>query len=300
VSQQGRRVAVDDSGSSTHDREASTVTAGALVLARDVVRVDGPDAVSYLQGQLSQDIDALAVGGSAFSLVLQPQGKVDAFLRVTRTADDEVVLDVDAGWGEAVMARLRRFKLRVAAELSIVEWPVVAVRGIGPPDVGSAPDVWTVEPETPGAIGYDLVGPGARVPDGIEPLDVDRYEELRIRAGVPRMGSELDESTIPATAGIVERTVSFTKGCYTGQELVARIDSRGDRVPNRLRGLRLDAPVPPGATLHQGERAIGRVTSSVSSVALAYVRREVETPAEATARWDAGEVGVRIEPLPLT
>jgi tRNA-modifying protein YgfZ len=300
VPQQGGGAAVDDPGSPTHDREASTVTAGALVLARDVLRVEGPDAVSYLQGQLSQDVDAIAVGGSAFSLLLQPQGKVDALLRVTRTADDEVVLDVDAGWGEAVLARLRRFKLRVALELSMVDWPVVAVRGVAPSDDGPSGDAWAVEPETPGAIGYDLVGPGAAVPDGVELLDVDRYEELRIRAGVPRMGSELDESTIPATAGIVERTVSFTKGCYTGQELVARIDSRGDRVPNRLRGLRLDAAVPPGATLHQGERTIGRVTSSVARVALAYVRREVEPPAEATARWDAGEVGVRIEPLPLT
>src|SRR5688572_32070787 len=95
------------------DDEALRHGAGAVWLPRDVLRVGGPDAVSFLQGQVSQDVLALDVGGSAWSFLLQPQGKVDALVRLTRTAEDEVVADVDAGYGDAVAARLNRFKLRV-------------------------------------------------------------------------------------------------------------------------------------------------------------------------------------------
>ena len=259
----------------------------AALLDRDVVLASGPDAVTFLQGQLSQDVAALEVGQSAFSLLLQPQGKVDAWLRVTRTAEDAFALDVDAGWGEHVRSRLQRFLLRVQVELEPVEWAVVAVLdGEAPVPEGA----WKVTPELPGR-GFDLLGPGVGLPEGAEAAT--DYEARRIRAGVPRMGAELDESTIPAAAGIVDRSVSFTKGCYTGQELVARIDSRGDRVPTKLR--RITGAVPVGATLHDGEREVGRVTSASPGVALGYVRREIEPPAEVVARWDGGEAPVRIE-----
>jgi folate-binding protein YgfZ len=261
----------------------------AAVLARDVVLVRGADAASFLQGQLSQDVDALDVGGSAFSLLLQPQGKVDAFLRVTRIDDDGYALDVDAGWGEHVRARLQRFLLRVKVDLEPVDWPVIAVvDGVA----AVAPDSWRVPPEL-GGDGYDELGPGARVPDGAVLLDEVAYEALRVRAGVPRMGAELDESTIPASSGVVERTVSFTKGCYTGQELVARIDSRGDKVPTKLR--RVTGAVAVGALLFDGDREVGRVTSASGDAALAYVRRDVEPPASLSARWDGGAAEVRIE-----
>jgi folate-binding protein YgfZ len=249
---------------------------------RDVVLVRGPDAATYLQGQLSQDVAGLDVGASAFSLLLQPQGKVDAWLRVTRTAEDEFALDVDAGWGEHVVARLQRFLLRTKVELEQVDWPVTAVVD-GDAEVPAG--AWKVVPEL--GEGFDVLH--ARL-DG-DPVD---YDDLRIRAGVPRMGKELDESTIPAAAGIVDRSVSFTKGCYTGQELVARIDARGDRVPTKLR--RITGDVPEGATLHLDDREVGRVTSATGGVALAYVRREVEPPADVVARWDGGETTVRIEP----
>ena len=254
----------------------------AAVLERDVVLVRGADAATFLQGQLSQDVAGLDVGGSAFSLLLQPQGKVDAWLRVTRVAEDAFALDVDAGWGEHVVARLKRFLLRVKVELEPVDWPVTAVVD-GTLEVPA--DAWKVVSEL-GGEGFDVLN--AALPDG----EVD-YEDLRIRAGVPRMGRELDESTIPASAGIVDRSVSFTKGCYTGQELVARIDSRGDKVPTKLRRLSGDAPA--GATLHVGDREVGRITSASAGAALAYVRREVEPPVDATARWDGGETTVRIE-----
>ena len=281
---------------------------GAFVLPRDVVRVSGPDAVSFLQGQLSQDVASTDVGGSALSFLLAPQGKVDAFLRLTRTADDEVVLDTDAGWGPAVVARLERFKLRVRCQLDALAWRCVAVRG----DDSSAlaapgPGEWRVLPETPGVPGFDLLGPDVHLPEGAVAVSADAYEALRIEAGVPRMGTELDESTIPAATGLVERSVSFTKGCYTGQELVARIDARGGNVPRRLRGVVVSSNVlpPPGAVVAAGDKEVGALTSVAESlerrapVALAYVQRSVEPPAEVVVRWQGGEAPATVEALPL-
>ena len=225
---------------------------GVVDLPRDFVRVAGPDAMKFLQGQLSQQID-VPVGTSGWTLLLQPQGKVVAFLRFTRTGAEEYVLDTDGGWAPAVVERLNRFKLRVKADIEVLEgWKCLAVRGPGAheavPD-GGLPADW------PGLPGVDLVGLAADVvaPAGVPVVSVDDYERARIEAGVPVMGHELDESTIPAEAGIVDRSVSFTKGCYTGQELVARIDSRGGNVPRRLRGVVVGDghSVPPvGAVVH--------------------------------------------------
>lgn len=277
-------------------------------LPRDFVRAAGPDAVSFLQGQLSQDVAGVAVGGSAFSLLLQPQGKVEAFLRLTRTAEDEVVLDTDAGWGEAVLARLDRFKLRVRCQLEPLDWRCIAVRGSGTIDVSTpSGGTWRVLAETPGVPGFDLFGPDPAVPDGALLVGADAYDALRIEAGVPRMGAELDDTTIPAATGLVERSVSFTKGCYTGQELVARIDSRGGKVPRRLRGVVVAADIvpPTGAVVVVEGKDAGVLTSVAESltrrapVALAYVRRDVDPPTDAVLRWDGGEVAARVEALPL-
>ena len=237
------------------------------VAQRDVLLVSGPDAESFLQGQLSQDITALAPTQSAWSFVLQPQGKVDALVRVTRTKDDGWLLDVDGGYGEAVAARLNRFKLRVKVEIEPVSWDEVA----------------------------DRIGPALAVPAGAD------EERFRIEMGWPRMGAELTDKTIPAETGIVDRTVSFTKGCFTGQELVARIDSRGGNVPRHLRGIRLEsAGAPVGADLVVDGKLVGALTSVAEDVALAYVGRDVEPPVDATVRWDGGEAAARVEPLPLT
>lgn len=234
---------------------------------RDFVRVSGPDAQSFLQGQLSQDVDALAVGGSATSFLLQPQGKVDAYLGVTKHDDDVFVLDVDPGYGDAVIARLSRFKLRVKADIEPLDgWRCLV---------------------SAGADGSLAVRVGPDLPDGDG--DLASYEVARIRAGEPRMGAEIDERTIPASLGVVDRAVSFTKGCYTGQELVARIDSRGGSAPTKLVGVRGATEV--GATVVIDGRELGRVTSAAGEVALAFVKREVVLPA-------ASSVGT-LEALPL-
>lgn len=275
---------------------------------RDFVRVAGPDAVTFLQGQLSQQVD-VPVGTSAWSLLLHPQGKVVALLRFTRAGDQEYVLDTDGGWGPAVVERLNRFKLRVKADIEALDgWRCIAVRG---PDShlvapGGLPADW------PGLPGADLAGPAAEVepPPGLAEGSAEDIEAARIEAGVPVMGRELDESVIPAEAGVVDRTVSFTKGCYTGQELVARIDSRGGNVPRRLRGVVVGGdpaadPPPVGATVHAGDKEVGALTSVARSprlgapVALAYVRRAVEPPADVELRWDGGTAPARVVALPV-
>ena len=261
-----------------------------LALDRDVLRVAGPDAMGYLQGQVSQDVEALAAGASAWSLVLQPQGRIDAWVRITRVAEDEAVLDVDSGFGPALAARLAHFKLRVKVDIDPLPWRCLAVRGPAAAPGLPGPDDLIAAAPWPLVGGWDRLGPDPAAPAGIAPVDAGAFEVRRIEAGLPRMGAELTDRTIPAEAGIVEVSVSFTKGCYTGQELVARIDSRGGHVPRRLRGLRfpLGAAVPaPGSEVEVDGRPVGTVTSAALHpaghvVALAYVARAVVPPATGT------------------
>jgi tRNA-modifying protein YgfZ len=238
--------------------------------AQDHLRVSGPDAITYLQGQLSQDVAGLAVGASAPSFLLEPTGKVTAWLQVRRDGPDSVTLAVDAGYGPAAAERLVRFRLRTKVEIEAVE--------------------------------------------GDDPIVAELPEPERIAAGIPRMGAELIPGvTIPAEAGqaIIDRSVSFTKGCYTGQELVARIDSRGGNVPRQLRGLILDPAIgpdgapPPEAEIVVDGSVVGRVTSIAWSperarvVALGSVARAVEPPAEATVRHPGGDLAAQVTTLPM-
>jgi folate-binding protein YgfZ len=277
---------------------------GAVWLERDVVEVVGPDAATYLQGQLSQDVAALGVGGAAFSFILQPQGKVDALVRVVRHAADRFTLDVDGGHGAAVVARLNRFKLRTRVDVEPLEWRCLAVRG--PRAHAAAPS--GLAADWPGLPGADLLGPDPEPPAGVPICPAPAYEVVRIEAGVPVMGRELTERTIPAEAGqeVIDRAVSFTKGCFTGQELVARIDSRGGRVPRLLRGVVIaagEAP-PAGADVVVDGAVVGALTSVAArpgadaTVALAYVKRDVTPPVAATIGVGTG-LGARLEELPL-
>jgi folate-binding protein YgfZ len=279
---------------------------------RDVVGVAGPDALPYLQGQLSQDVDALAVGSSARSFVLQPTGKVDAWVRVTRIAADEVVLDVDGGHGDALVARLRRFLLRTKADVDALDWRAVAIRGPGAAEAiaaGGGDDVLVAPAGWPGVDGVDLLGRAVEPPPGVPEVDASVYESLRIRSGVPRMGAELTDATIPAEAGrwVIDGSVSFAKGCFTGQELVARIDSRGGHVPRQLRGLITGAEeLPPvGAPVVVDGAEVGRVTSAAPApgtgraLALAYVGRAVTPPVAAEVRRGDAGLPVTVVDLPM-
>lgn len=198
----------------------------------DVVRVEGPDAATYLQGQLSQDVEAMAAGAEAWAFLLEPNGHIEALLKVTRTGDAAFDLAVDAGAGDAVEQRLRRFLLRTKAEVTLHASDRTA----------SASD-----------------------------------HAERIRAGRPAVGAEVDGRAVPAETGWVDRAVSFTKGCYTGQELVARMDSRAAAPPRRLVHLRSDAVLEAGATIVVEGADAGVVTSAAAvengSIALGYLKR---------------------------
>ncbi len=330
------------------DAEAARLARTAAVwfwLRRDVVAVEGPDAQSYLQGQLSADVDALGDGAACPTLLLSPQGKLVAWLRVTRLGPEHFLLDGDAGCGEAVVERLSRFRLRTKVRFAALAWRAVALRGPGSDDLvgasasdsaggvpgtpavpgppstsgepGGSGETGSVVPgwlpaRWPGLAGWDLLGPDPLPPPGVGRASDTLAEALRVESGVPRWGAELDERVIPAEAGLVEDAVSFTKGCYTGQELVARIDSRGSRVPRHLAGLVVpalaseDAATLAGVTLWRGERQVGVVTSAAWSasldvaVALAYVKREVDVPSEVELEAATGaRLAAQVRTLPL-
>jgi folate-binding protein YgfZ len=308
---------------------------------RDVFAVRGPDAEAYLQGQLSQDVVVLAVGASADSLLLHPDGKLVALLRITRTASDSYVLDTDAGFGDLAVARLRKFLLRSKVEMEHLDWRCMAVRGAATADAvaGLTGDVvaaggLVVDFSWNGWTGVDLLGPRDAVPEaaalvaradgaGLRAVGGAAAEAVRIASGVPAMGSELTDKTIAAEAGLVAQTVSFTKGCYTGQELVARLDARGSNVARRLVGITAagDSSYPalaPGMTLHAGEedpameaaadKVVGTVTSAAWSpeleawAGLGYLHRSVAAPGPVRVRSGDGLGAARpaqVAPLPL-
>jgi tRNA-modifying protein YgfZ len=301
----------------------------ARTLPRDVLEVKGPDAVAYLQGQCSQDVAALAEGASADALLLSPQGKVDAWVRCTRTGPEGYVLDTEAGQGPAVVARLERFRLRTKVDITPLAWRCLALRGategvalpVSPGTPGGPALALAVS--WPGRDGLDLLGPAPDgdpdltgwLPPGATVVDAGTWEAARIAAGIPVVGAEVTEATIPAEVGLVERTVSFTKGCYTGQELVARLDARGSKVARRLCGLVVegDAVPPVGAVVWtaDGDHEVGPVTSSAWSgdlggpLALAMLHRRVEPPAAVEVRWtgadgEARRAHAEARPLPLS
>ncbi|HLG67801.1 MAG TPA: hypothetical protein VKV36_08025 [Acidimicrobiales bacterium] len=305
---------------------------GAYFLDRDAVVVRGPDAIGYLQGQCSQDVAALPVGSHADALLLAPDGKLDALVRVTRTAPEEAVVDTDGGFGEQVVARLVRFRLRTRVDIELLDWSCLALRGAGvgrPGPTGPAVPEPSGGGEAGGVVlelgvdwngfgGVDLLGPpaGLQVPEGAVRCSREAWDACRVESGVPVMGAELDHRTIAAEAGLVERCVSFTKGCYTGQELVARLDARGSRVARRLCAVVPD-PVPPslepdelaGAELRApgADKQLGMVTTAawcpgVGAVAgLAYAHRSLAAPgpAELALGGSRARIPAVLRPLPL-
>jgi len=226
------------------------------------VRVAGPDAADYLQRMVSNDVAALAAGEACPALLLTPKARVIAPLVVWRRGDEDFLLLTEPELGEVVRAHLTRLRLRARCEIEAEEHESSLVLG--------------------GERGFATDWPGARelVDGSVEPtLSEDELELRRIEAGVPRWGREIDDRILPAEAGLEATHVSFSKGCYPGQEPVARLHFRGH--PNRgLRVLELAEVPERDAPLLHGEREVGRVTSAVrredgSVIALAYVRTEV-------------------------
>ena len=263
--------------------------------------VSGTEAADYLQGQLTNDVEALAPGEGCYSALLDRKGHLQGDMRVLRL-EDCLRIDTEAIAGDAVLRHLAMYKIGRDVEVEEITGELTVISVIGP----SAEQVALDGPAGPenshravtvgGAecigvstdLGVDLLVPrdaagavlAALAEAGAEPVSEAAAEIARVETGRPRFGHEMTTATMPQEAGINERAVSFTKGCYIGQETVARLHYRGK--PNRhLRGLRLSAPAAEGDPVRLGERELGTIGTAVISpargpIALAILRREAE------------------------
>jgi folate-binding protein YgfZ len=289
---------------------------------RGALAVSGSEAAEYLQGQLTNDVEALAPGEGLYAALLDRKGHMQADMRVLRLSPEEIWIDTEP---EALAAAQRHLEMyKVGRDVAIAnltsEREILSLIGprsaeiagtaVLPEHASEAARCGGVECLAVGtANGIDLIAKPAEAASlrdaltgaGAAEVSPEAAEVVRIEAGTPRFGAEMSSETMPAEAGIVERAVSFTKGCYIGQEPVARLHYKGR--PNRhLRGLELSAPAEPGATLRLGEKEAGRLGSACVSpargpIGLAIVRREAEPGAELAV----GEDGVtaRVTDLPF-
>jgi folate-binding protein YgfZ len=289
---------------------------------RGKLLLTGSEAAEYLQGQLTNDIEALAPGEGCYAALLDRKGHMQADMRVLRVDTDEIWVDTEAETLAAARRHLEMYKIGREVELEDATEKRAILSLIGPrsADLAGAPPlpehaceqvaVAGAECLAVGtALGIDLIAEAnnaerlhaALAEAGAVEVDPEAVEVLRIEAGTPRFGAEMDSGTMPAEAGIVEAAVNFEKGCYIGQETVARLHYRGK--PNRhLRGLRLSAPAAPGAAVLLGDKEVGKLGGSCVSpahgpIALAILRREAEPGAELAV----GEDGVtaRVVDLPF-
>jgi folate-binding protein YgfZ len=243
---------------------------------RDVVVIEGPEAVAYLQGQISQGVEDMAEGESRWSFCLEPQGKIEGFFRITRIEPDLLIADTGEGLGEAVKASMERFKLGTKVGFEVARRTMVSVRE------GSASDIegtqWRIDLGWPGIEGTDLLlhEDAAGIPDSVSD---EEWAQWKISHGVPSVGVDIPIGGIPNETGLTELACSFTKGCYRGQELVERIDSRGGQrmVLRRLEAEAGDEAVVAGSAVRDNDGGeVGRVTSTAGDWSLAYVRGAID------------------------
>jgi tRNA-modifying protein YgfZ len=239
--------------------------------------VKGPDAAAYLNRMVSNDVEALSVNEACEALLLTPKARIVAPLVVLRRADDDFLLLTEPEAGERVVRELVRARFAAKCDIALEQHRSLLVLGVGESLVSNQHKL--VPNRDYGVPAVELLDGDA--PDGAEPIGEGELERLRILARTPRLGRELDDRVLPAEAGLDERAISFTKGCYPGQEPVARLHYRGH--PNRgLRVLSLEGELPPyDAELELDGKVVGRVTSAAGDaehgiVALAFVRREVD------------------------
>jgi len=286
---------------------------------RGKLLLTGAEARDFLQGQVSNDVERLADGQGCYAAFLTHKGKMLGDLRVLATRD-ALWIDTERPSLQELFNLLRRTRIGRDVELHKRTLERFLLSLVGP---GAARVVGSEPGEAEGAhvlgelggaalrvirtdAGLDLVGDAGdrdRVLAALEAaggvaVPEAAAEVLRVEAGRPRYGLDLDDSVIPQEAGLNDRAVSFTKGCYVGQETVARLFYRGK--PNRqLRGLRLSAPAAPGTPLRLGEREVGRLGSVALSpvhgpIALALVRREAG-PGDELALGDEGATALVVE-----
>jgi folate-binding protein YgfZ len=306
---------------------------------RGRIVVSGTERASYLQGLLSNDVVALGAGQGCYSAYLTAQGRMIADLHVYELGD-VMLLMMSGGVKDVVMAKLDQFIFSEDVQLGDVSDTFAQLAIVGPDaattvaslvsgvsadalrgmaEHGNARGEWAggaaivTRITDTGEPGFDLYVERAQaaalkaalLAAGVIELDEPTAETVRIEAGVPLFGRDMDEETIPLEAGIESRAISFTKGCYVGQEVIIRVLHRGHgRVARKLVGLTVDGDQVPdaGAVIRSGDREIGRVTSSALSptlkrpIALAYLHRDFLEPG---TKVTLGEQSATVTALPF-
>ena len=287
------------------------------------LEVTGRDAADFLQGQLTNDIESLEPGDALYAALLDRKAHITADCRVLDLAQDNFVLVADLPAAEALLGHLGTYKIGREVELADLSGSRTLISVIGPAtksllDISCSGDETSHLPASVDGVeclalgtdvGVDLIVDSARRENLIGALNAHGAVEvpeaaseiLRIEAGRPRFGHELTSAVMPAEVGIVERAVSFEKGCYLGQEPVARLHYKGR--PNRvLRGLRLSRPGKQGEVIHGEGRELGQISSACVSpalgpIALATIRREAEPGATVAVGEDRASAEVVELPL---
>ena len=336
---------VAEYGDTLAEHRALTETAGVLDLSfRGRICLTGTDRTRFLHGQVTNDVKALKVGEGCYAALITAKGKMQSDLNVFCLAD-ELLMDFEPGLTTSIRERLERFI--IADDVQVVDvaphYGLFYVNGPRAAEVVGALGIFGVLPQTDfnfvavddkilgqiylmhnarlGASGFDLFVPTAAVGlmgdklitalkgAGGRVCGFNAFEIARIEAGIPRFGIDMDESNIPLEAGLESRAISFTKGCYIGQEVISRIRTYG-QVAKALRGLRLadDLKTLPakGDKLVKGDKEVGYITSATASpgikanIALGYVRKEVnEIGTELLVRARDAETSAKIVSLPF-
>jgi folate-binding protein YgfZ len=306
---------------------------------RGRIVVSGSERASYLQGLMTNDIVALKAGEGCYSAYLTAQGRMIADLHVYELGD-VILLMMTGGAKDAVLAKLDQFIFSEDVQLGDVTATFAQMAVVGPdaarvvasivggiaeealrgmPVHGNARGEWSgaaaivTRIADTGEAGFDLYVERAQADAlkaalaaaGAVALDEATAEAVRIESGMPLFGRDMDEETIPLEAGIESRAISFTKGCYVGQEVIIRVLHRGHgRVARKLVGLTLDGDMVPdaGATIRSGDREIGQITSAAASpalkrpIALGYVHRDFLEP---ETKVSVGDQAATVTALPF-
>jgi folate-binding protein YgfZ len=293
---------------------------GVLARERGFLDVLGPDAAEYLQGQVTNDVEALAVGEGQYAALLDRKGHMQTDMRLVRVGEGAILIDLEPATKDQALRHLTMYSVGRDVQVgdATEERGLVSLIGPRAAEIAGTAPLPEFANEPTAVAGIDVVAVGTRegidllvpreerervmaalVEAGAVEVSPEAAEIVRVEAGVPRFGAEMDSGTMPAEAAIVEDAVSFTKGCYIGQETVARLHYKGK--PNKhLRGLKLSAAAAPGAVLKLGEKEVGTLGGAVVSpalgpIGLAIVRREAEPGAELAV----GEDGVTAEVVAL-
>lgn len=286
------------------------------------LRVQGPDAAEYLHSQVTNDVEVLGPGDGCHCCLLDRKGHIQADMRVLRTGDDDFLILCDPAAADGLAKHLSTYSIgrdvTIARSddslISLTGPATLAVTGVAPgkefASVSSRVDgVECLMVSAAG--GVDVVVPAgeadrveeALLDSGCERVSDEALEILRVEAGRPRFGPELSDGPMPAEAGLVDRTVSFTKGCYIGQEPVARLHYKGR--PNRfLRGLKLGGSADPGDLVRNSDRELGTVSSVALSpvegwIGLSILRREAEPGQTVEVVTDSGSIEAEVVELPF-